>query len=238
MSNTLVRHCIACNLCFARNDSVFSSLTAVELIELEEAKTYISYGDGELIFKERQRPFGIYIIQDGKVKISKHGFEGREYIVRFAKKGNIIGYRSFFSGEHYSCSATAISKTLLCFISGEVILDLIRRNTDLALQFTKYLARDLKHAEEKSISIAHKPVRERVAESIIILKDIYGYEQNETTIDVNLRRDEIASIAGTSRETVTRLLYEYNEERILSVEGKKIGILDLNKLTQIANSSF
>ena len=238
MTNSTVRNCTTCNLCFARNDSVFSTLTTTELNELEEVKSYISFGDGELIFKERQRPFGIYIVQDGKVKISKYGFEGREYIVRFAKKGNIIGYRSFFSGEHYSCSATAISETILCFISGDVILDLIRRNSELALQFMKYLAQDLKYAEKKSISIAQKPVRERVAESIIILKDIYGFEQNNTIVDVSLKRDEIASIAGTSRETVTRLLSEFNEEEILLLEGRKIRILDLPRLQAIANKSF
>lgn len=225
-------------MCFARNDSVFSTLTTTELNELEENKSYISFGDGELIFKERQRPFGIYIVQDGKVKISKYGFEGREYIVRFAKKGNIIGYRSFFNDEHYSCSATAISETLLCFISGDVILDLIRRNPELALQFMKYLAQDLKYAEKKSISIAQKPVRERVAESIIILKDIYGFEQNNTIVDVSLKRDEIASIAGTSRETVTRLLSEFSDEKILLLEGRKIRILDMPRLQAIANKSF
>lgn len=238
MTNSIIKNCTTCNLCFARNDSVFNALSPDELIELEEVKSYISFGDGELIFKERQRPFGIYIIQDGKVKISKYGFEGREYIVRFAKKGNIIGYRSFFSSEQYSCSATAISETMVCFIPGDVILDLIRRNPELGLQFMNYLANDLKHAEEKSISIAHKPVRERVAESIIILKDIYGFEQNNTIVDVSLKRDEIASIAGTSRETVTRLLSEYNEEKILLLEGRKIRILDLPRLHAIAYRSF
>lgn len=238
MTSSTIRNCTTCNLCFARNDSVFSVLTADELNELEDVKSYISYGDGELIFKERQHPFGIYIVQDGKVKISKYGFEGREYIVRFAKKGNIIGYRSFFVGEPYSCSATAISETLLCFIPGDVILDLARRNPELALQFVKYLAQDLKLAEVKSISIAHKPVRERVAESIIIIKEIYGFEQDNTVIDVSLKRDEIASIAGTSRETVTRLLSEYNEEKILLLEGRKIRILDLPRLHAIAYKSF
>ena len=158
--------------------------------------------------------------------------------MRFAKKGNIIGYRSFFNGEPYSCSATAISKTLVCFIPGDVILDLMKRNYKLALQFVKHLAQDLKAAEEKSISIAHKPVRERVAESIIILKDIYGFEQNNTIVDISLKRDEIASISGTSRETVTRLLSEYNEEKILLVEGRKIRILDMPRLQAIAYRSF
>lgn len=238
MTNSDVHDCSVCNLCFARADSVFSVLTAEELYELEIAKNYIAYSDGELIFKEKQRPFGIYIIQEGQVKVSKYGFEGRECIVRFAKKGNIIGYRSFFSNDLYSCSATAISETQVCFISGEVILSLIRKNAELGLLFMKHLANDLKTAEEKAISIAQKPARERVAESIIILKDIYGYEQEGSVIDISLKRDEIAGIAGTSRETVVRILSEYNDEKILHLNGRKIQVLDIEKLIRIANRSF
>jgi len=238
MSNSKNHNCFDCNLCFVRNDSVFNVLTKDEVDEVEAVKNFLTFSSGELIFKENLRPFGIYIIQEGKVKISKHGIEGREYIVRFAKRGNIIGYRSFLSQSQYSCSATAISETQLCFIPGDVIFNLIRKNPDLGLQFMKHLAMDLKTAEEKAISTAHKPARERVAESILILKDMYGYEQEGTIIDVSLKRDEIASIAGTSRETVVRLLSEYSEEKILLVEGRKIRILNLNELVQNANKSY
>ncbi len=237
MKHPDINNCSTCNLCFVRKDSVFSVLTQDEIDIVEAAKSIIVFNDNELIFKERQHSFGIYIIVEGKVKISKYGFEGKEYIVRFATRGNIIGYRSFLGGECYSCSATAISKTELCFLPGEVILKLIRKNPELGLQFMKYLAKDLRGAEDKAISIAQKHVRERVAEAILILKDIYGYEQ-DNTINARLKRDEIASIAGTSRETVIRLLSEYNEEKILLIQGRKISILDLESLIQHSNRSF
>ena len=70
------------------------------------------------------------------------------------------------------------------------------------------------------------------------LKDIYGFEQDNTIVDVILKRDEIASIAGTSRETVTRLLSEFNDEKMLLLEGRKIRILDLQRLHAIAYKSF
>lgn len=238
MDSSDTNNCVSCNLCFVRKDSVFSVLTKEEINELESVKNFVTFNDGELIFKERQRPFGLYIVQEGKVKISKHGFEGREYIVRFAKRGNIIGYRSFFSHGNYSCSATAISETQLCFIPGDMVFSLIKRNPELGFQFISYLALDLKTAEEKAISIAHKPARERVAESILILKDIYGYEQEGTVINISLRRDEIASIAGTSRETVVRLLSEYSDENIIQIDGRKISIIDLDRLIRNAKKSF
>lgn len=230
--------CGICNLCFVRSDSVFKVLTKDEVLEVEAVKDFLNFRKGELIFKEKSRPFGIYVIHDGKVKISKHGYEGREYIVRFAKRGSIIGYRSFFSRGQYSCSATAISETKLCFIPGDIIFSIIRRNPEFGLQFMQYMALDLKAAEEKAIRIAQKPASERVAESILILKDIYGYERDGNVVDVSLTRDEIASIAGTTRETVTRLLSEYNEEKILLVKGRKIRIIDINRLIQDSKKSF
>lgn len=230
--------CYGCDMCFARNNSVFSILTANEINEIESTKNFLTFCSGELIFKEKHRPFGIYIIQDGKVKISKYGYEGKEYIVRFANKGSIMGYRAFFNQAVYSCSATAISDTNVCFIPGDTVNKLIKCNQELGFKFMKQLALDLKAAEEKAISVAHKPARERVAESLLILKDVYGYEEEGTAINISLKRDEIAGIAGTSRETTTRLLSEFADEKVLSIEGRKISILNLDKLKKISNKSF
>jgi CRP/FNR family transcriptional regulator, polysaccharide utilization system transcription regulator len=230
--------CSECNVCNVRSDSVFSVLPEAEIEELQRVKKYITFASGELIFKERQQPNGIYIITDGKVKISKCGYEGREHIVRFATAGSILGYRSLLGGECYTCSASAISETHLCFIPGEIIFKLIRQNPELGIQFIKKLADDLKNAENASIRLAQKPVRERIAAAILTLKDVYGFEPDKETLNISLRRDEIAGIAGTSRETATRLLQEYCAEKIISLSGRKIKITNIGKLIKDANISF
>lgn len=231
-------NCGYCNTCLTRNYSVFNCLTDDEIEQLKTERSDLKFSQGELIFKEGQIPSGIYIITKGKVKISKSGFECREQIVRFAKESDLLGYRSVLSNERFSCSAVAISDTELCLFPKTFIFEMIKNNSQLALRFIKILADDMRNAEEKVMHMAQKTVRERVAESILILKDTYGFESDSNTVNVNLKRDELAGIAGTVRETATRFLSEFYADKIIAIEGKKIKIIDLPKLKQIANISY
>lgn len=227
--------CNACEQCLIRLKSVFRILSHDEITLLQKNTINYHYQYGELIFKEGQRPFGLYIITKGKVKISKNGYQSREQIVRFARTGDLIGYRAMLNEELYSCSASAISDSELCFIPSDVIFDLMKVIPHLSLQFIKLLAEDLKTAEEKSMQLAQKTVRERVAEAILTLKEIYGFESDNATLNIELKRDEIAAIAGTVRETATRFLSELNHEKCIELSGKKIKILDLQRLENNAN---
>lgn len=230
--------CVNCNFCNVKDDSIFSVLKQEELDELQNNRSHIIFDAGELIFKERQRPSGIYILLEGKVKISKYGFEGKEHIVRFSRKGDILGYRALLGDESYSCSAIAITETQLCFLPKETLNNILQKNTELAFAFLKWLANDLRIAEEKSIRIAQKPVRERIAESLLLLVDVYGYEQDKTTINISMKRDELAGISGTTRETTTRVLSDFSSEGYIDIEKRKIRVKDINGLQKIANQSF
>ncbi|QQR98326.1 MAG: Crp/Fnr family transcriptional regulator [Sphingobacteriales bacterium] len=98
----------------------------------------------------------------------------------------------------------------------------------------KLLSDELRKAEEKITHLAQKPVRERMAETILFLKETYGID-NEENINVSLSREEIANIVGTATETAIRLLSEFNKENMIELSGKKIKILNTNKLVRVAN---
>lgn len=87
----------------------------------------------------------------------------------------------------------------------------------------KLLSNDLKNAEHKITQLAQKPVRERVAESLLFLKETYGLETDEQTINVTLSREELANIVVTATETAIRLLLEFNHDQIIEPVGKKLG---------------
>jgi len=234
----LNKSCEACNTCLTPQFSIFSCLSGDETEQLKKEHTDLRFKYGELIFKERQMPGGIYVITKGKVKVSKSGFEDREQIVRFAKENDLLGYRALLSNDRFTCSATAISDTEVCFFSKDLIFRLIENNSKLALRFIKLLADDTRNAEEKAMHMAQKTVRERVAESILILKEVYGFTEDGNTINANLKRNELAGLAGTVRETATRLLSELNADKIISTEGNKIKILDLKELEKNANPLY
>ena len=224
-----------CLHCEVRFKSVFCDLNKDVLTQLNLNKGCTFFKKGQLIFSEGSFPHGLYCINAGKIKIVHLGEMGKEQILRFAKGGDIIGYNSLLSGETYSCSAIAMEDSSVCFISRAFFLNMLANNMKLTMKMMTLLSNELKIAAQKLTSMAQKPVRERVAEAILFIKEIYGYEIDNATIDLSLSREDIANIVGTSRETATRLLSEFKDDGIIEINGKKIKITNRQKLVKTAN---
>ena len=91
-------------------------------------------------------------------------------------------------------------------------------------------------AENRLINLAQKPVRERLAEAILILKETYGTEKGDNSpLNVNLSREDLANIVGTATETVIRLLSDFKSEKLIATKGRKIEILNYNLLLKTSN---
>lgn len=224
-----------CEHCYARLKSIFCDLNAAELQTLNAAKECGNYKKGQLIFHEGSLPHGVFCVNSGKIKISQTGDEGKEQIIRFSREGDVLGYRSLLSGDKYSSSATAIHDSNVCFIPRETFLSLLEGNSGLSRKLLVLLSNELKEAESKITHIAQKPVRERVAEALLCLKEAYGYEPDGATINVSLTREEIANIVGTTPESAIRLLSEFRRDNIIDLKGKKITFLNLPMLVKTAN---
>lgn len=206
-----------------------------ELITIDEHKSCIPYKKGQIIFNEGNYPLGVYCINKGKVKLAHAGQDGKEQIVKLAKEGDVLGYRSMLSSERYNASAIALEDTHICFISKEVFFSLLRKNPTLSLEIIRMLALELRLTENRLTDIAQKPVRERMAEALLFLKETYGFEKDNATISVVLSREDIANLVGTATETAIRLLSEFKHDKIVVFVGKKIKILDMDKLVKTAN---
>jgi CRP-like cAMP-binding protein len=226
---------IDCTTCSARYGSVFCNLNADNLEILSENKSCGMYKKGAVVFNEGQNPYGLYCVNKGKVKVFQTGNEGKEQIVRLAKEGDILGYRALLSGDRYSCSAEVLEESSVCFIPKEVFFQLIDAEGPLSLEIMKLLSKDLRQAEHKITDLAQKPVRERMAEALLFLKETYGYENDGLTLNVVLSREDIANIVGTATETAIRLLSEFKAEGIVAQNGKKIQINNIKRLVQVAN---
>jgi CRP/FNR family transcriptional regulator len=224
-----------CGSCSTRHKSVFCNLKNNELDKLSYNKGCSSYKKGQIIFYEGRRPTGLYCINQGKVKVAKLGEEGKEQIVRLAREGDILGYRSLISGDTYSASSETLEETHVCFIPKDAIFDLINETPKFALKIIELVSRDLKLAENKVTGLAQKHVRERVAEALLMLKETYGFEEDKKTIAISLTREVLANIVGTATETVIRLLSDMKQEEIIALKGRKIKILNQKKLVRTAS---
>ena len=225
----------SCQSCSNRHNSVFCNLTPEEMKEIDYKKNCTSYKKGQQIFHENAYPFGLFCISSGKIKVARTGDEGKEQIIRLAKAGDILGYRALLSGDKYSCYAEAIEDSSLCFIPKDEFLNIVNKNANVSIGLMKLLSEDLKVAQQKITDLAQKPVRERLAEAILVLKETYGFEQDGLTLNVVLSREELANVVGTATETTIRLISEFKNDGVIELSGKKIKIIQLAKLTKIAN---
>lgn len=195
----------------------------------------MTFKKGQVLFHEDGNATGIYFLTSGKVKISKLGLTGNERIIRLAKEGDILGFRTLFSSAIYPCSATAFEECSACFIPMDIFYKLIENNINLSRKLMTLLSKELSNADNNLSSDLSKPARARIATALLLIHEVYGFEEDNKTINAALKRTDIANIAGTTTETAVRLLSEYKEENIIEFNGKKIIILDHNKLEKIAN---
>jgi CRP/FNR family transcriptional regulator, polysaccharide utilization system transcription regulator len=225
----------SCVSCQSRLNNVFCTLTDDQLTNLSVEKSCNIYKKGQLVFYEGNRPTGLYCVNKGKVKVYQIGTEGKEQIIRLAKDGDILGYRSLISGEMYTASASIIEDATICFIPKKTFFDLLQTNSDLSTRMMKLLSNDLKSAEKRITGLAQKPVRERMAETILMLKEFYGLDSEKHTIRANLSREDIANIVGTATETAIRILSEFRSEKMINLVGKRIQIVNSDALIKAAN---
>lgn len=225
----------SCETCQSRAGSVFCNLSDDELINISFQKNCNYYQKGQQIFNEGNSPSGLYCVNKGKIKLSQSGSEGKEQIIRLAKEGDVLGYRSLISGERYTASAIALEDSKVCLIPKTMFFELIQSNSDITSKIMKLLASDLRDAENKITNLAQKPVIERLAEALLMLKEYYGYQKDESSLNLTITREEIANIVGTATETAIRILSELKREGIVDLEGKKIKILKYDALIKLAN---
>ena len=227
-----------CEVCSARPRSFFCDLEPFDLLEVSINKTYNFYKKGQIVFYEGKRPLGIYCLNSGKIKITKNGVNGKEQIVRFVMPGDLLGIRSLIGGREYSACATTLEDSMICFIDKKIFLDILKKYPEINQCLMISLSRMLEEAENMMTSLAQKPVRERLAEALIILNDIFNGENNTheaKNFSICLSREDLANIVGTATETVIRLLSEFKEENLISANGRKITLLDIKGIKKAGN---
>ncbi len=224
-----------CAHCNVRMHSVFNVLQGEQLTEMSMHKSCNIYKKGQYVFAENGLPTGLFCINSGKIKITTTGYDGKEQILRLAKSGDVVGYRALISNERYASSAVTLEDASICIIDKDYFFKAMDATPKLMFEMVKKMSHDLKTAEDHIVSLSQKNVRERMAEALLFLKATYGLEEDQQTIMVNLTREEIADYVGTSTESCIRLLSEFNQDKLISLSGKKIKIINLPMLIQTAN---
>jgi CRP/FNR family transcriptional regulator len=220
-----LKSCFLCKLCLEEWSHTIGA----------HRKNY-TYKKGEQIFVEGDKVEGIYFVYEGTIKVHKKWGTEKELILRFAKKGDVFGHRGFGKETFYPITATALDTATVCFIDLKFFLTSLKMNYDFIFELMKFYAQELQESEKNMRNLAHMPVKGRVANALLKLKDKFG-ENSEGYISLTLSRQDLAAYAGTTYETVFRLMTEFSEEGIVKTAGKDIGILDATRLFMLTEEA-
>jgi CRP-like cAMP-binding protein len=212
----------------------------------EEQKAYLKanltvqhFKKNELIHSEGDIPTHMMILIRGKVKIYKAGVGGRSQIMRMLKPYEYFGYRAIFAsrtGEYngYNTNARAFDSASIYLIPADVIKNLLQQNALLAYSFIELLSEDLGASDRRLVNLTQKHIRGRLAEALLFLKDNYGMEEDGATINIYLAREDIANLSNMTTSNAIRTLSNFASEMVIALDGRKIKILDFEKLHKIS----
>ena len=213
---------------------VWRVLTDKEREILRSNSTIQHFKRNEFIYCEGDEPKDMMCLLKGKVKIYKDGVGGRSQIIRMIKPVEYFGYRAYFAKEDYVTAAAAFEPSLICLIPMSAITTLVTQNNDLAMFFIKQLSFDLGVADERTVNLTQKHIRGRLAESLLFLKESYGLEEDGSTLSIYLSREDLANLSNMTTSNAIRTLSQFAPERLITIDGRKIKIIDEEKLKKIS----
>lgn len=205
-----------------------------DLEKLSQDRKVRVYKKKEVIFSEGNYPLGVYFINKGKIKTFRTNEHGKEFITGLHKDGDFIGYLALLEETSYSYSAVALEESEIFLIPRDDFFSLIYKNSDVSKKFIRILSNHLSEKEEQLVKLAYNSVRKRVAEALVMLQTRYQKDQAKN-FSINISREDLGGIAGTSTESAIRTLSDFKEERLVEISGGNITILNFDKLAKMKN---
>lgn len=178
---------------------------------------------GKPVFREGEKVKGIFFLYSGSVKVHMRWVEQKDLILRFARAGDILGHRGLAAGNAYPVTATAMEDTEVCFITNDFLEASLKTNPNVTYRLMQLYAEELHRAEKRMRDLVHMETKGRVAGALLEIAGFFGLNKDKY-IDVTITRQDIASYAGTTYETVFKFFTEWTAAKIISTEGKSIRI--------------
>lgn len=206
-----------------------------ELGRIAGNKVAHAYQKGQVIFSEGSATLGMHCVHHGRIKVTRAGGDGKEQIVGLVKGGDSMGIRSLLTEARYSTSAVALDDCVVCVVPRTDFLQLVQSNLQFSVALMQQLAQSLGEAEQRMLQLAYKPVRERLAEALLLLQRTFGQEDGAEPFSILFSRDDLAALVGTAKETATRLLSELREDGTIDTRGSRITLLAPERLARISS---
>lgn len=201
-----------------------------ELVQRSRTK---SYKKKQFIYQEGDTPLFVYFVKKGKVRRFLSYLDGRELATNIHVDGSFFGYGAILLQQPYTDNAEALEDSELALVDRDQFFELLYRKPGIASKFIKLLSGNIRGKETQLLAFAYDSVRKRVGNALIHVaeKTLAGATDDECLIRIS--RDDLASLAGTANETISRMLADFKDEKLIAKEGNAIRILSIQKLKNI-----
>jgi CRP/FNR family transcriptional regulator, cyclic AMP receptor protein len=220
-------HAENCMLCKIRRQGWFCDLSPQALAEYDALSTHVMLPTGSTLFVEGGTPRNVYVLCGGRVKLTASSRDGKTLLVKVAKPGDVLGLSAALSNNPYEVTAQAIEPVQVKTFSQKDFLHFIKRHVEGSLHAAESMSNEYRSVLSDACRLAlSNSIAGRVANLILGLALENGTNGNtQPEIHVPLKHEDIASMLGSSRETVTRVLNDFRRRGIISVKGTKMMIL-------------
>jgi DNA-binding response OmpR family regulator len=216
--NTLIRH---------------SSGEAM-LQKIKENRTTNRFKKKQIIYNEGNHPLRLFYVEKGKVKTYKTNDDGKELVIGLYNEGDFLGYNALLERNVYKETAEALEETELAVIPKDEFEDLVNNNREVMQKFIQLLAKNVSEKEEQLLGLAYNSLRKKVAEALVSLYEKFN-PQKKADFRIDLSRENLATIAGTSKESLIRTLSDFKDEGLVDIREGDIVIRNLKKLENLFN---
>lgn len=189
----------------------------------------------QAIYSEGHRPFRLYHLDNGKVKVYRTNDDGKDLITAICQAGDFFGYTALLDGTVYQDTAEALEQSEISSISREQFENLMNGNPEVTQQVIKMLAGNVQEKEQQILGIAYNSLRKKVAEALMRLHGKYPSEDPSASPLLHISRDNLAAIAGTAKESLIRTLGDFRDEGLIEIKDHDITILQEKRIAEMAN---
>ncbi|HVW94516.1 MAG TPA: response regulator [Mucilaginibacter sp.] len=202
-----------------------------ELKKIIQERKERQFKKNQVIYYEGDKGNGLFLVIKGKIKSIKLAEDGRELMTGIYSNDEYLGINAMLANEPYADTATALEDSTLCMIPKDQLEQLLNMYPDVAREFIKLLANNIREKEDQLMQLAYHSVRKRMAEAIARLYK----QQDDDEKSFKITREDLAAMAGMATETVSRTLSDFKDEGLIEKKGSTITVLNFDKLARMKN---
>jgi CRP/FNR family transcriptional regulator len=227
----LITSCLACP---AHESGLFCRIGAAAAADLEATRQSTIHPKGAVLFSAGQSPRGIFIVCSGRAKLTVNSRRGHSVILGIVGDGDVLGLDAVLSNTPYQVRVETLCPSEVNFIPRAQLLRLLEQHADMQARVGEYLSLELRRTRAQAARIAlSRTVRGRLAGLLVDLSGTGRRDADGIRFQLGLTHEELAALAGTSRETVTRLLNEFRRQGVVRARQGSFLIPDLSKLAAL-----